>query len=230
MDNYDYYLVIRPLFSKFERENDQPVVRPTNVCAEQIEKGRPLNFSNLAKIKSNSIITMFHDDKKINCLWNNPLKYVKTFKKCLAVLTPDFTIQNGMDIEMIRMNTYRNRWLGCTWQQYGINVITTVSWAGPETYDICFSGISNNTIVAVSTIGCQGENERQIFLRGYKELLKRKSPSLVLVYGKLIEGMTGKIFPIEFQDCFAPKNNYYQIPLIELSKIICLKDGDIYGR
>lgn len=230
MNNYDYYLVTRPLFSRFVRENEQPVVRSILVDEKELEKGKPLNFSNLAKCKSDSIITMFHDDKKINCLWNNPLKYVKRFKKCLAVLTPDFTIQNGMDVEMIRMNTYRNRWLGCTWQQYGVNVIVTVSWAGPETYDICFSGITYGTIVAVSTIGCLGEKEKQIFLDGYRELLKRKNPSLVLVFGTLIEGMGGRILPIEYENGFAPKNGYIQIPLIELSKIITLEDGENYGR
>lgn len=230
MNNYDYYLVTRPLFSKFERENNQPIVRPVLIDEKELEKGKPLNFSNIAKSKSNSIITMFQHDNRINCLWNNPLKYVKRFKKCLAVLTPDFTIQNGMDVEMIRMNTYRNRWLGCTWQQYGVNVIVTVSWAGPETYDICFAGIANGTIVAVSTIGCLGDKERNIFLDGYKELLKRKKPSLVLVYGTIIKGMTGKILPIKYEDCFAPKNEYFQIPLIELSKIITLEDGDNYGR
>lgn len=229
-NNYIYYLVTRPLFSKFKRENDQPVVRSLNVSESELEKGEPLNFTNIAKCKSNSIITMFHDDYKINCLWNNPLKYVRKFKNCLAVLTPDYTIQDGMDIEMIRMNTYRNRWLGCTWQQYGVNVIVTASWAGPETYDICFSGITYGAIVAVSTIGCLGDKERKMFLDGYKELLKRKKPSLILVYGTLIDGMEGKILPIDYKDGFSSNNRYVQIPLIELSKIITLEDGYNYGR
>lgn len=230
MNNYDYYLVTRPLFSHFDRENNQPVVRNIEVDEKELENGKPLNFSNLAKAKSDSIITMFHHDNKINCLWNNPLKYVNKFKRCLAVLTPDFTIQAGMDVEMIRMNIYRNRWLGCTWQQYGVNVITTVSWSTPETYDICFSGITYGAIVAISTIGCQGEKEKKIFLDGYNELLRRKRPSLVLVYGTLIEDMGGRILPIEYSDGFAQKNGYVHIPLFELSKIITLKDGEEYGR
>ncbi len=230
MNNYDYYLVTRPLFSRFERENNQPVVRPTKVGKLDLENGYPLNFSNLAKCNNKSIIIMFHHDYKINCLWNNPLKYVKKFKECLVVLTPDFTIQRGMDIEMIRMNTYRNRWLGCTWQQYGVEVIVTVSWAGPETYDICFSGISYGTIVAVSTIGCMGEEEKKIFLYGYRELLKRKNPSLILVYGTIIDGMFGNILPIQYEECFGVKSDYTQIPLFELSKIITIEEGEKYGR
>lgn len=230
MNNYDCYLVTRPLFSRFERENGQPVVRKNKVDEKLLEKGKPLNFSNVAKAKSDSIVLMFHHDKKINCLWNNPLKYVNKFKKCLAVLTPDYTVQEGMDPEMIRMNTYRNRWMGCTWQQYGVEVIVTVSWATPETYDVCFSGISYGAMVAVSTVGCLGEREKKIFLDGYNELLRRKNPSLILVYGTIINGMKGRILPIEYSEGFGIEEGYIQIPLFELSKIITLKDGEIYGR
>lgn len=230
MFNYDLYLTIRPLFAKFGRENGQPVVRNTKLSESILSNGKPTNFSNLSRAKKDSIIIMFHHDKKLNCLWNNPLKYVHKFQKCLAVLTPDYTIQEGMDLEMIRMNTYRNRWLGCTWQQYGVEVIVTVSWSTPESYDICFSGITYGAIVAVSTIGCLKGDKKKIFLDGYRELIKRKNPSLILVYGSIIRGMSGRILPICYTDGFSNKKEYTWFPLFNLSKIITLKDDEEYGR
>lgn len=229
MTNYEKYLVTRPLFARFDYENDIPVIRKQNIKQESLEKGSPLNFSNLAKFKSNSIILTFHHDKRLNALWNNPLNYVRKFKNCLAVLTPDFTVQPGMDIELIRMNIYKNRWLGCTWQQYGVDVIPTISWAGPETYDICFSGITPKSIVAISTIGCQKDNEKKAFLDGYNELLRRKEPSLILVYGSLIDGMKGRILPIEYREGFGLEEKYEQVSLFDLSRILDVKEGDYYG-
>ena len=106
MTNYDLYLVTRPLFAKFERENGIPVVRNIHL---NVENCKSINFSNLAKADHNSLVLMFHHDKKLNVLWNDPLKFVRKFKDCSAVLTPDFTVQSGMDLELIRMNIYKNR-------------------------------------------------------------------------------------------------------------------------
>lgn len=227
MTNYDFYLVNRPLFAKFERENDIPVIR--NIQNINIENCKFINFSNLAKADKNSLLLMFHHDKKLNVLWNNPLKFVKKFLDCFAIITPDFTIQEGMDLELIRMNVYKNRWLGCTWQQYGINVIPSVSWAGPKTYDICFSGIEEESIVAISTLGCRGEKEKQIFLKGYNELLNKKKPRLILCYGKPIHGMEGKIVFIDYKDSFGIKEKYSFVPLVEVSKVLDLKGDCYYG-
>ena len=101
MNNFDYYLVVRPLFSKFERENGMPVIRKINYSEKELEECEPLNFTNISKSRNKSLILMFHHDYKLNCLWNNPLKYVSKFKKCFAVLTPDFTVQASMDLEMV---------------------------------------------------------------------------------------------------------------------------------
>lgn len=226
MTNYDFYLVTRPLFAKFERENGIPVVRNIQM---NVENSKFINFSNLAKADHNSLVLMFHHDKKLNVLWNDPLKFVRKFKDCSAVLTPDFTVQSGMDLELIRMNIYKNRWLGCTWQQYGVKVIPSISWAGPETFDICFSGIETGGIVAISTIGCRGEQEKKVFLEGYKELLKRKNPNLILCYGKPIQGMEGKIVFIDYKDGFGIEDKYSFIPLVEVSKVLDLKGDFYYG-
>mgnify|MGYP003290638563 CR=1 FL=1 len=183
------------------------------------------------KGNSDSTILTFHDDEKLNKLWNNPLKYINKFRNCMAVITPDFTIQDGMDTPLIITNIYKNRWLGCTYQQYGVGVIVSVSWAGKETYDICMSGIETGAIVAVSTVGCKGDGKKKkIFLDGYNELLRRKSPELVICFGGLIEGMKGRLLPVDYQEGFGIKQHYDYVPLFELSKILDLKGDDAYGR
>lgn len=229
MDNYRVYLTTRPLFSRFDREKGMPVIRKKNPRSMDATRGEFLNFSNLNKANESSIILMFHEDERLNTLWKHPLKYIDKFRRCMAVLTPDFTVQKGMDLPLVAFNVYKNRWLGCTYQQYGINVIPTVSWADSESYDVCFSGFERNAIVAVSTLGCKGDSERKDFVNGYNALLERKSPSLVICFGGLISGMKGKVLPVAYNEGFGFGTRRSFVPLFELPKVLDLKGDEMYG-
>lgn len=95
---------------------------------------------------------------------------------------------------------------------------------------ICFSGFERNSVIAVSTIGCRKPEEKKVFIEGYKELLKQKSPRLILCFGKIIEGMTGNILPIDYDEGFGIEDKFDFIPLFEISRILKVEGGDNYGR
>ena len=59
-----------------------------------------------------------------------------------------------MNINDIRFNVYRNRWIGCMLQEKGYKVIPTIQWALEDTYDICFSGVEKGSVIIISTLGC----------------------------------------------------------------------------
>ena len=46
-------------------------------------------------------------------------------------------------------------WCGAYWQSKGLTVIPTISWSTPSSYDFCFDGVEENSIVAVGMIGCK---------------------------------------------------------------------------
>ena len=59
-------------------------------------------------------------------------------------------------------NVAKNRWVGAFWQEHGLIVIPTISWGKPSTFDYCFDGDEEGSIVAISTLGCK--NAKRDFL------------------------------------------------------------------
>lgn len=79
---------------------------------------------------------------------------------------------------------FRSRLIGQFLQNAGMEVIPTISWAEAETFEFCFDGIEQGSVVAVSTIGVKNsEYAMQIWRQGMDEMIKRLNPSAILVYG-----------------------------------------------
>lgn len=88
---------------------------------------------------------------------------------------------------MQQWNVYRNRWCGRYWQELGFQVIPSVSWSTQESFDFCFEGVSQNSLIAVSAVGVKLDEplEHDRFMLGFREMVERLSPSTILAYGTL---------------------------------------------
>lgn len=129
----------------------------------------------------------FVDDCKFTAAYNNPEKYLEKVSQYAFVCTPDFSTYSDMQIWRQVESIAHSRWCGAFWQNQGVNVIPTVSWSTPESYDFCFDAIERGSIVAVGMIGCKHSKEE--FLAGYREMLRRIEPSVIIVFGKPFEEM-----------------------------------------
>ena len=145
------------------------------------------NYAKSSKDKAAGI-HFFIDDYQFERIWNYPEKYVDILKQYECILTPDFSLYMDMPMPMKIWNVYRSRQIGAYYQQQGLIVIPTISWAEPETYCFCFEGIPQGSIVAVSTIGVK-ENEvaLNIWKDGMQKMMEVIEPSCVLVYGGALE-------------------------------------------
>ena len=67
----------------------------------------------------------------------------------------------------------------------GNEVINNVRWGTPETYEYCFDGIPQNSIVAIGTVGGSPRKliDRERFEDGLFEMVERLSPQTIIVYG-----------------------------------------------
>jgi Vilmaviridae nuclease len=135
---------------------------------------------------SNTAVHFFLDDYRFESLWNNPLRNIDALMKIGLVLSPDFSLWIDMPVAMQIWNTYRNRWLACFWQQYGISVIPTISWS--HSFDFCFLGIPTGSIVALSSVGiAKSDREAQEFFRtGFYTMIEAIQPEAILSYGSLL--------------------------------------------
>lgn len=223
--DYEKYLINRPLFGNYVYDSqDMPVMHKVTRDMIDLDKAEPINIKSLSckNAKSNYIAISFNKDKDLKRYWEDPLKYIPRLLMIMAACTPDYSIYPEMDINEIRRNTYKNRWLGCTWQDNGCIAFPTMSWTTPETYDICFSGVEQGGIVVISTLGVK-EN-LPIFIAGLQEMKRRIHPEIIIVYGDMREGMTGTFINFEYEEAFNKNKHYKQQRLFNMSPVFEIKE------
>lgn len=151
------------------------------------------NYAKSSKEK-NAGIHFYIDDYQFERVWNAPEKYIDVLMEYDCILSPDFSLYMDMPIAMKIWNVYRSRLIGQFYQNSGIKVIPTISWAEEETFEFCFDGIPKGSIVSVSTIGVKQDKEAfKIWKNGMDEMIRRIEPSAILVYGGEIEYDYGNI-------------------------------------
>ena len=146
------------------------------------------NYAKSCKNPGNKIIHCFIDDYQFARLWNYPDKYLNLLYKFKAICSPDFSTYTDMPMAMQIYNHYRKHWLAAYWQHHGLTVYPTISWSTPESYERCFDGEPVGGIVAISSVGTQKNKiAKELFLQGYKEMIKRLDPKWVIFYGEVPE-------------------------------------------
>ena len=145
------------------------------------------NYALTSQDKSKGI-HFYVDDYQFERIWSDPHKYIDILREYDCVLTPDFSLYMDMPMSMKIWNVFRSRLIGQMAQDEGLKVIPTVSWAESETFDFCFDGLPKNSVLSISTVGVkQDPNAFEIWKAGTTELIKRKKPSALLVYGGAVD-------------------------------------------
>lgn len=183
-----------------------PVIRKEEISLENLAL---IGYDKLSSGNSDQTVHFFLDDYKFEVLWNNPEPRVERLFAFKIVLSPQFSIYSEMPMAIQIYNTFRSRWCGAYLQSKGIKVIPSVVWGEPDTFWFCFDGLEKNSIVAVSTVGVR--NEKELFMPGYKELLRRIEPSAVICYGKPFDEMEGNIIHVSYEETnnYSPKKSMY---------------------
>lgn len=129
-------------------------------------------------------IHFYIDDYQFERLWNNPGKYTDVLREYECILSPDFSLYMDMPMPMKIWNIYRSRMIGQYYQNRGIKVIPTISWAEEDTFKFCFDGIPKHSIVSISTIGVKHDKDAfGVWKDGVDEMIKRIEPTDILIYG-----------------------------------------------
>ncbi len=126
----------------------------------------------------------FTDDHRFEDIWNNHRKSLSVVKKTGLALTPDFSLYRGMPRVLQAYNTYRSRWVGRYWQEHGIKVIPSVTWAEEETFEFAFCGIKRGNNVAISYFRIRENRENWLFRKGFAEMIRQVQPSTILIYAE----------------------------------------------
>jgi hypothetical protein len=149
-----------------------------------------IRFSSIVKDEKSDLdatVHFFEFDDRFDEVWRNPQCYLSEIKQYKQVLSPDFSMYTTMSLALQIFNTFRSRWCGAFWQMNGLVVIPTVSWSDEWSYEFCFDGIEQGTIVAVSTIGCA--DSKRLFLGGFAKMCEKIKPKKVICYAKPFDEM-----------------------------------------
>lgn len=170
---------------------DMPVIKPAQIKEAEFI---PFNYASRATDRRRKSIHFFIDDYQFVRLWQRIDAYVPMLSDFCQVFTPDFSTYTDYPLVMQLYNHYRKHWIGAYLQQNGIDVIPTISWSTPDSFDWCFDGEPVGGAVAVSSVGClQDKESRALFLEGYNEMLRRLKPTQIIFYGKVPEDISGNL-------------------------------------
>jgi len=176
-------------FGKNINKYDIPELAPVSDIDGMIEF---VSFNRLKTLRQRSRygVHFFIDDYQFDRLWQRPEVYLQMFQECKCVLTPDFSLYTDAPYSMQLWKHYQKQWLGCYMQSAGIRTIPTLGWSDERSFEFCFEGIPNNGTVAVSSVGVMNSAQtKDFFKKGFGRAIEVLTPSTVLFFGKIPEGI-----------------------------------------
>lgn len=129
-------------------------------------------------------VHFFLDDYRFETMWSQPQRSLSRVMRAGLALTPDFSLWREMPLAMQLWQVYRSRWCGCWMRSNGVDVIPTLSWSTPESYQFAFAGVAQCSTVAVSSVGIRGADAEKGYRRGLEAMMDVLKPDYVLVYGR----------------------------------------------
>ena len=162
------------------------------------------NYAKSTKDCEGKGVHFFLDDYQFCRLWSNIDRYIPMLQRFRYVMSPDFSTYTDFPKVMQIYNHYRKHWCAAYMHEAGIQVIPTISWSTPDSFDWCFDGEPEGGTVAVSSVGCMNSKEKKaLFLAGYEEMVRRLQPETIIFYSSVPEECRGNIVRIRaFTDKF----------------------------
>lgn len=152
------------------------------------------NYAKTCKEPEKKGVHFFLDDYQFNRLWTDIDRYIPRLQRFRYVMSPDFSTYTDFPKAIQIYNHYRKHWVGAYLQETGIQVIPTISWSTPDSFEWCFDGEPEGGTVAVSSVGVMNSKEKKaLFLAGYEEMVRRLRPETIIFYGTVSEECMGNI-------------------------------------
>lgn len=95
-------------------------------------------------------VHFFVDDYRFSGIYDHPDRSLARYSQYAFLLTPDFSTYADMDLWRQLENVGKNRWVGAFWQSKGLTVIPTISWSNSRSFEFCFDGVEQGSIVAIT--------------------------------------------------------------------------------
>jgi len=165
---------------RFDGKYEMPMLPKCSIVPDKLTA-----FSDAKIDKADgSFIHTFQDDYKFERLRRRPRRYLRLLLSYGGAIAPDFSVYRAMPLSLQINSVFRSRALGYWWAKNGVTVVPNVRWGDERSYEFCFDGLPQGSVVAVGTHGCiKRIRDRNYFLEGFFVMLERIRPTTVIVYG-----------------------------------------------
>lgn len=143
----------------------------------------------ISSFQINAYVHFYLDDQKFvgdrTGIWKHPELALEIVRKCAGMITPDFSTYADFPDPIKREATYKMRAFGFYAGRRGINVINNVRWGTSASWEYCFDGIPQRSIVAIGTVASDiwKVDNRPLFEEGLSCMIETLRPKTIVVYG-----------------------------------------------
>ena len=162
-----------------EGEYQMPMLEP---CSYYSDRYIGFNYAMSSK-DYDAGIHFYLDDYQYERFWVQPDKYIRICSEYDSVMTPTYSLYTDMAKPLMIWNVFRSRLLGQMMQDNGLKVIPIVYWGWEDTFDWCFDGLPVGGTLSTYTVGIKDKERFKLWKLGMDELIKRKKPKTLLLYG-----------------------------------------------
>ncbi|MDD4210976.1 MAG: DUF4417 domain-containing protein [Clostridia bacterium] len=170
---------------------DIPIIKKQNIDLEKIEFLSYVDSKNNDDKNKDKTIHFFTYDWLFDKVYDKAYIESEKLKQYYSVLSPDYSIFTDMPLALQINSVFKNRWCGAYFQGLGIKVIPTISWGDERSFEFCFDGVEEGSVIAVCTY--YRENAKEEFMLGYNKMLEAIKPSAVICYDEPFPEMKGNI-------------------------------------
>ena len=171
--------------AKFAGKFEFPIIEENH-----FRPSRAVPFDRLKKNnkEKNLWVHFYVHDYRFLPVLKAPWKYVPILQNYEGMIGMDNSIYRDLPLGEQIHSVYLNRVFDYYLSRNGFHVIPNVSWGDYRSFAFCFDGIAEGTTVAVSSYGCIKHGvDREYFLDGFNEMLKRIHPDAVVFHGALCD-------------------------------------------
>lgn len=133
-----------------------------------------------------NVVHFYVDDYRFEPLWHRVGGIIPQYKFDYLI-SPDFSVLPIAYYPQQLFQVFRNRMLTRYWQKmYDLQIIFSISWGLPPTYEFCFDGIPPNSVVSVKC-AFHEKNVKIVnwWLDGFFTMCDVLQPSQIVVCGQL---------------------------------------------
>ncbi len=144
----------------------------------------PYSMKNVGN--KNGAVHFYIDDYRFTgmYMWGHISQFTENVAPYKMVIAPDFSVFLDQSRTLNLFQLYQNRVVTAYWQSVGLQVIPSVSWGNADSFEYCFDGLPQNSILSIGGLGnSHHASMLKLWEYGVKLTIERLHPTALIIYG-----------------------------------------------